>query len=101
VGAASNIPFGGFGQGVVVEPLGGLLSRRKNRSGIFGRVPRLFFDDADWAIKGRLFNFADSQGSSPVVIISQSFAREFGRMKIPLDDKFDLASNRPSPQLSA
>jgi putative ABC transport system permease protein len=28
-------------------------------------------------VKGRLFNFADSQGSSPVVIISQSFAREF------------------------
>jgi hypothetical protein len=35
-------------------------------------------------VKGRLFNSADSQGSSPVVIITQSFAREFWPNEDPI-----------------
>ena len=78
VGAASNIPFGGFGQGVVVEAV-----RRPAQPGertgaeFWAASPDYFSTMQIGLVKGRLFNFADSQGSSPVVIISQSFAREF------------------------
>src|SRR3989440_580586 len=78
VGAASNIPFGGFGQGVVVEAV-----RRPAQPGertgaeFWAASPGYFSTMQIGLVKGRLFNFADSQGSSPVVIISQSFAREF------------------------
>jgi putative ABC transport system permease protein len=77
-GAASNIPFGGFGQGVVVEAV-----RRPAQPGertgaeFWAASPDYFSTMQIGIVKGRLFNFADSQGSSPVVIISQSFAREF------------------------
>src|SRR5437899_2733761 len=77
-GAASNIPFGGFGQGVVVEAV-----RRPAQPGertgaeFWAASPDYFSTMQIGLVKGRLFNFADSQGSSPVVIISQSFAREF------------------------
>src|SRR5438552_1246527 len=77
-GAASNIPFGGFGQGVVVAAV-----RRPAQPGertgaeFWAASPGYFSTMQIGLVKGRLFNFADSQGSSPVVIISQSFAREF------------------------
>src|SRR2546429_1804382 len=78
VGAASNIPFGGFGQGVVVEAV-----RRPAQPGertgaeFWAASPGYFSTMQIGLVKGRLFNFADSQGSSPDGILSQRFAREF------------------------
>jgi putative ABC transport system permease protein len=78
VGAAGNIPFGGFGQGVVVEAV-----RRPAQPGertgaeFWAACPDYSSTMQIGPVKGHLFNFADSQGGSPVVIISQSFAREF------------------------
>ncbi len=85
VGAASNIPFGGFGQGVVVEAV-----RRPAQPGertgaeFWAASPDYFSTMQIGLVKGRLFDFADSQGSPPVVIISQSFAREFWPNKDPI-----------------
>ena len=85
VGAASNIPFGGFGQGVVVEAV-----RRPAQPGertgaeFWAASPAYFSTMQIGLVKGRLFDFADSQGSPPVVIISQSFAREFWPNEDPI-----------------
>ena len=85
VGAASNIPFGGFGEAVVVEAV-----RRPAQPGertgaeFWAASPGYFSTMQIGLVKGRLFNFADSQGSSPVVIISQSFAREFWPNEDPI-----------------
>src|SRR5258708_8716711 len=85
VGAASNIPFGGFGQAVVVEAV-----RRPAQPGertgaeFWAASPDYFSTMQIGLVKGRLFNFADSHGSSPVVIISQSFARQFWPNEDPI-----------------
>ena len=85
VGAASSIPFGGFGQSVVVEAV-----RRPAQPGertgaeFWAASPDYFSTMQIGLVKGRLFSFADSQGSSPVVIISQSFARQFWPNEDPI-----------------
>src|SRR5256884_710884 len=70
-GAASNVPFGGFGQGVEVEAV-----RRPSQpgertgAGFAAASPDYFSTMQIGLVKGRFFNSADSQGSSPVVIIT-------------------------------
>jgi|HubBroStandDraft_6_1064221.scaffolds.fasta_scaffold01498_2 putative ABC transport system permease protein len=78
VGAASSIPFGGFGQGVEVEAVG-RVAQPGERTGaaLWAASPDYFSTMQIGLIKGRFFNIADSPGSSPVAIISQSFAREY------------------------
>ena len=77
-GAASNVPFGGFGQGVEVEAVGRPAQPGERTGAGFAAASPDYFSTMQIAlVKGRLFNSADSQGSSPVVIITQSFAREF------------------------
>src|SRR6266480_3386473 len=84
-GAASNVPFGGFGQGVEVEAV-----RRPSQpgertgAGFAAASPDYFSTMQIGLVKGRFFNSADSQGSSPVVIITQSFAREFWPNEDPI-----------------
>ena len=84
-GAASNIPFGGFGQGVEVEAV-----RRPGQPGErtgagFAAVSPDYFSTMQIApVKGRFFNSGDSQGSLPVVIITQTFAREFWPNEDPI-----------------
>ena len=84
-GAASNVPFGGFGQGIEVEAV-----RRpaqpgeRTGAGFAAASPDYFSTMQIRLIKGRLFDSADSQGSSPVVIITQTFAREFWPNEDPI-----------------
>jgi predicted permease len=84
-GAASNVPFGGFGQGVEVEAV-----RRPSQpgertgAGFAAASPDYFSTMHIGLVKGRFFNSADSQGSSRVVIITQSFAREFWPNEDPI-----------------
>jgi putative ABC transport system permease protein len=85
VGVASNIPFGGFGQGVVVEAVKRPTQPGERTGAEFWAASPDYFSTMQIRLaKGRLFNFADSQGSSPVVIISQSFAREFWPNEDPI-----------------
>src|SRR2546429_7263763 len=64
--------FGGFGQGVEVEAV-----RRPSQpgertgAGFAAASPDYFSTMQIGLVKGRFFNSADSQGSSPVVIITQ------------------------------
>jgi putative ABC transport system permease protein len=84
-GAASNVPFGGFGQGVEVEAVGRPAQPGERTGAGFAAVSPDYFSTMQIAlVKGRLFNSADSQGSSPVVIITQSFAREFWPNEDPI-----------------
>lgn len=87
-GAASNIPFGGFGQGVEVEAIGGPAHPGERTGASFASASADYFSTMQISlVKGRLFNSADSQGSSPVVIITQSFAREFWPNEDPIGQK--------------
>jgi putative ABC transport system permease protein len=84
-GAASNVPFGGFGQGVEVEAVGRpARPGERTGAGFAAASPDYFSTMQIRLVKGRLFNSADSQGSSPVVIITQSFAREFWPNEDPI-----------------
>ena len=84
-GAASNVPFGGFGQGVEVEAVGRPAQPGERTGAGFAAASPDYFSTMQIAlVKGRLFNSADSQGSSPVVIITQSFAREFWPNEDPI-----------------
>jgi putative ABC transport system permease protein len=84
-GAASNVPFGGFGQGVAVDAVNRPAQPgERTGAGFAAASPDYFSTMQIGLVKGRLFNSADSQGSSPVVIITQSFAREFWPNEDPI-----------------
>ena len=84
-GAASNVPFGGFGQGVLVEAVN-RPAQPGERTGaeFWAASPEYFSTMQIGLVRGRLFNSADSEGNSPVVIISQTFAREFWPNEDPI-----------------
>ena len=87
-GAASNVPFGGFGQGVEVQPVGRLLQPGERPGARYSAVSADYFATMQTAlVEGRLFNSMDSQGSSPVVIVTQTFARQFWPNKDPIGQK--------------
>lgn len=84
-GAASNVPFGGFGQGVEVEKLNMPLQAGERTGAGFAAASADYFSTMQISLlRGRLFNSADSQGSSAVAIITQSFAREFWPNEDPI-----------------
>lgn len=77
-GAASNIPFGGFGQGVEVEAVGRTIKPGARTGADYAAVSPDYFSTMQIRlIKGRLFDSSDAPGSSPSVIITQTFARQF------------------------
>ena len=75
-GVASNVPFGGFGQGVEFEAVGKPAPQAGERQGThFTAVSVDYFSTMQIGlVKGRLFTAADAQGSSPSVIINQTMA---------------------------
>ena len=84
-GAASNVPFGGFGQGVEVERVGRPAQAGERTGAGFAAASADYFSTMQIRlVKGRLFNSADSQGSSAVVIITQTFAQEFWPNEDPI-----------------
>src|SRR5437762_3468436 len=77
-GMASNVPFGGFGQGVEFEAVGKPAPQPGERQGThFTAVSADYLSTMQIGLlKGRFFGSADAQGSSPSVIINQTMAEQ-------------------------
>src|SRR5256714_3593367 len=77
-GMASNVPFGGFGQGVEFEAVGKPALQPGERQGThFTAVSADYLSTMQIGLlKGRFFGSADAQGRSPSVIINQTMAEQ-------------------------
>ncbi|HKV63945.1 MAG TPA: ABC transporter permease [Candidatus Acidoferrum sp.] len=89
VGAASSVPYGGFGQAAVVEAVGKPAPQPGEKLGA-----RLTAASTDYfsamqigLIKGRVFNSADAPGTSSSVIINQTLARQLWPDEDPIGQK--------------
>ncbi len=89
VGAASSVPYGGFGQEVEVEAVGKPAPQPGERRGAhFTAVSRDYLSAMQIGlVQGRLFNSADEQSNSPSAIINQTFARQFWPDENPIGQK--------------
>jgi len=78
VGAASNVPFGGFGQWLEVQDARKPAPRPDERLyAHFTAASPLYFSTMQMnLVKGRVFNSGDGQGTSPSVIINQTIAQQ-------------------------
>ena len=84
-GVASSVPFGGFGQGVLIEAVGRPAQPGERTGAEFWAASPDYFSTMQIVlVKGRFFNSADSPESSAVAIISQSFARAFWPNQDPI-----------------
>jgi predicted permease len=91
VGAASSVPFGGFGQGVAVEAVGKPPQPGERLGAAYTAVSTGYFSAMQIGLlKGRLFNSADDQGDAPSVIINQTFARQFWPDEDPIGQKLEF-----------
>jgi putative ABC transport system permease protein len=88
VGAASSVPYGGFGQGVEVQAVGKPAPRPGERIWAqYTAVSRDYLSTMQISlVKGRLFNSSDEQGS-PSVIINQTLERQFWPNEDPIGQK--------------
>src|SRR5690349_4112272 len=88
VGAASSVPYGGFGQGVEVQAVGKPAPRPGERIGArYAAVSRDYLSTMQIRlVKGRMFNSSDEQGS-PSVIINQTLERQFWPNEDPIGQK--------------
>lgn len=91
VGAASSVPYGGFGQAVEVQAVGKPAPRPGEQRGArYTAVSRDYLSTMQIGlVEGRLFNSADEQGS-PSVIINQTFARQFWPNEDPIGQKLQF-----------
>jgi putative ABC transport system permease protein len=78
VGAASNVPFGGFGQWFEVQGAGKPAPRPEERlyAHFTAASPQYFSTMQMTLVRGRLFNSGDDQGTSPSAIINQTLAQQ-------------------------
>jgi putative ABC transport system permease protein len=85
-GVASNVPFGGFGQGVEFEAVGKPAPQPGERQGThFTAVSADYFSTMQIGlVKGRLFSSADAQGGSRSVIINQTMAEQIWPSEDPI-----------------
>src|SRR5437660_4117231 len=85
-GMASNVPFGGFGQGVEFEAVGKPAPQPGERQGThFTAVSADYFSTMQIGlVRGRMFNSADAQGGYPSVIINQTMAGQIWPNEDPL-----------------
>ena len=88
VGAASSVPYGGFGQGVEVQAVGKPAPRPGERiRAQYTAVSRDYLSTMQISlVKGRLFNSSDEQGS-PSIIINQTLERQFWPNEDPIGQK--------------
>jgi putative ABC transport system permease protein len=93
VGAASSVPYGGFGQTVGVQAVGKPAPRPGERIGArYTAVSRDYLSAMQIGlVKGRLFNSADEQGS-PSVIVSQTLERQFWPNEDPIGQKLQFGA---------
>ena len=78
VGAASNVPFGGFGQWVELQAAGKPSPRPDERlyAHFTAASPQYFSAMQIKLVKGRLLNSGDGLGSSPSAMINQTIAQQ-------------------------
>ena len=86
VGAASAVPFGGFGRSVEVEAAERPAARPGEKLGArFTAVSSDYFSAMQIGlVKGRVFNSAGAPGSSPSAIINETLARQFWPNEDPI-----------------
>ena len=95
VGAASSVPYGGFGQAMEVRAVDKPAPRPGERIGArYAAVSRDYLSTMQIGlVKGRLFNSADEQGS-PSVIINQTLARQFWPNEDPIGQKLQFGEQQ-------
>lgn len=78
VGAASSVPFGGFGRSVEVEAADKPAPQPgERRNATFTSVSGNYFSAMQMPlIKGRLLNSSDAQGGPPVAVIDRTMAQD-------------------------
>ncbi|HEV2617569.1 MAG TPA: ABC transporter permease [Candidatus Acidoferrales bacterium] len=88
-GAASGVPFGGFGNTVEVEAVGKPAPRPGETLGARFTAASLNYFSAMQIqlMKGRIFTSADGPGNAPVAIISQTLAKKFWPNEDPIGQK--------------
>jgi putative ABC transport system permease protein len=88
-GVASAVPFGGFGQTVVVEAVGKPAPQPGETLGArFSAVsPNYFVAMQMPLVKGRAFTSADGPGDAPVAVIGQTLERQFWPDEDPIGQK--------------
>lgn len=91
-GAASSVPFGGFGQGVEIEAAGRPAPRPGEVLGArFSAVSRDYFSTMQIGlVKGRYFNSEDAPEGSPAAIINQTLARQFWPNEDPIGKRLQF-----------
>ncbi|HYS22593.1 MAG TPA: ABC transporter permease [Candidatus Eisenbacteria bacterium] len=90
-GAASSVPYGGFGQAVEVEAVGKPPQPGERLGARFTAVsPNYFSAMQIGLVKGRLFNSADERSNSQSVIINQTFARQFWPDEDPIGQRLQF-----------
>jgi putative ABC transport system permease protein len=91
VGAASSVPYGGFGRDVEIQAVGRPAPRpgERIRAG-YTAVSRDYLSTMQIGlVKGRLFDSSDEQGS-PSVIINQTLERQFWPNEDPIGQKLKI-----------
>ncbi len=88
-GVSSAVPFGGFGQTVVVEAVGKPAPQPGETLGArFSAVSPNYFAAMQMPlVKGRAFTSADGPGDAPVAVIGQTLARQFWPNEDPIGQK--------------
>jgi len=96
VGAASSVPFGGFGASVVVEAAEKPVSQPGERFGArFTAVSSDYFSAMQIGlVKGRVFTSADALGSSPSALINETLARQLWPNEDPIGHQLRFGEQR-------
>lgn len=86
VGAASSVPFGGFGAWVEIEAAGKPAPPQGERRGAtYAAVSNDYFSAMEIGlVKGRTFDSSDAPGNSPSVIINETLTEEFWPNEDPI-----------------
>jgi putative ABC transport system permease protein len=86
VGAASSVPFGGFGASVDIEAVGKPTPRPgERRNAAYAAVSNDYFSAMQIGLaKGRTFDSSDAQGNAPSTIINETLAQEFWPNEDPI-----------------
>jgi predicted permease len=96
VGAASSVPFGGFGGWSSVEAAEKPAPQPGEKLGAaFTAASADYFSVMQIGlVKGRVFNSADAQGNLPSVIINETLAREFWPNEDPIGRELRFGEQR-------